>query len=220
MVAIDKIATGQRIRSIRLRLGLTMEEFIERVDGKPGKGRSGTVNNWETGKNAPNAKRLKKIASLGGVTVDYLLHGTKVNSDNFNEVMEKILKQNSDSLSLEKTSSPVLEKLEEYALESISQLRQDHSDFDERVTNEMVMYFKNNWNKIGLSGKHNILSFSKLVSKIDASDNSTLINNHLNDVLSVISNYVDEPTETNKAVVNTEMKYFLISVDNKGKKHN
>ncbi len=197
-----------------------MEEFIERVDGKPGKGRSGTVNNWETGKNAPNAKRLKKIASLGGVTVDYLLHGTKVNSDNFNEVMEKILKQNSDSLSLEKTSSPVLEKLEEYALESISQLRQDHSDFDERVTNEMVMYFKNNWNKIGLSGKHNILSFSKLVSKIDASDNSTLINNHLNDVLSVISNYVDEPTETNKAVVNTEMKYFLISVDNKGKKHN
>lgn len=197
-----------------------MEEFIERVDGKPGKGRSGTVNNWETGKNAPNAKRLKKIASLGGVTVDYLLHGTKVNSDNFNEVMEKILKQNSDSLSLEKTSSPVLEKLEEYALESISQLRQDHSDFDERVTNEMVMYFKNNWSKIGLSGKHNILSFSKLVSKIDASDNSTLINNHLNDVLSVISNYVDEPTETNKAVVNTEMKYFLISVDNKGKKHN
>lgn len=220
MVAIDKIATGQRIRSIRLRLGLTMEEFIERVDGKPGKGRSGTVNNWETGKNAPNAKRLKKIASLGGVTVDYLLHGTKVNSDNFNEVMEKILKQNSDSLSLEKTSSPALEKLEEYALESISQLRQDHSDFDERVTNEMVMYFKNNWSKIGLSGKHNILSFSKLVSKIDASDNSTLINNHLNDVLSVISNYVDEPTETNKAVVYTEMKYFLISVDNKGKKHN
>lgn len=220
MVAIDKKATGQRIRSIRLRLGLTMEEFIERIDGKPGKGRSGTVNNWETGKNAPNSKRLKKIASLGGVTVDYLLHGTKVNSDNFNEVMEKILKQNSDSLSLEETSSPVLEKLEEYALESISQLRQDHSDFDERVTNEMVLYFKNNWNKIGLSGKHNILSFSKLVSKIDASDNSTLINNHLNDVLSVISNYVDEPTETNKAVVNTEMKYFLISVDNKGKKHN
>ena len=109
MVAIDKKATGQRIRSIRLRLGLTMEEFIERIDGKPGKGRSGTVNNWETGKNAPNAKRLKKIASLGGVTVDYLLHGTKVNSDNFNEVMEKILKQNSDSLSLEETSSPVLE---------------------------------------------------------------------------------------------------------------
>ena len=99
-------------------------------------------------------------------------------------------------------------------------MRQDHSDLDERVTNEMVLYFKNNWNKIGLSGKHNILSFSKLVSKIDTSDNSTLINNHLNDVLSVISNYVDEPTETNKAVVNTEMKYFLISVDNKGKKHN
>ncbi|WEV56694.1 helix-turn-helix domain-containing protein [Ligilactobacillus acidipiscis] len=67
--------TGERIREIRLRLGLTMEEFIERIDGKPGKGRSGYVTNWENGKNSPNKKRLAKIAELGNVSVDYLLHG-------------------------------------------------------------------------------------------------------------------------------------------------
>lgn len=66
---------GARIREIRLSLGLTMEEFIEKIDGKSGKGRSGTVNNWETGQNSPNKKRLKSIASLGNVSVNYLLYG-------------------------------------------------------------------------------------------------------------------------------------------------
>lgn len=75
VVMIDKKALGQRIKAIRLRLGLTMEEFIERIDNKPGRGRSGTVNNWETGKNAPNKNRLKRIAELGGVSVEYLLNG-------------------------------------------------------------------------------------------------------------------------------------------------
>lgn len=58
-----------------------MEDFIERIDGKPGRGRSGTVNNWETGKNAPNKKRLKRIAELGGVSINYLMHGYDADKD-------------------------------------------------------------------------------------------------------------------------------------------
>lgn len=50
-----------------------MEEFIERIDNKPGRGRSGTVNNWEKGKNVPNKQRLKKIAELCGTTVQELV---------------------------------------------------------------------------------------------------------------------------------------------------
>lgn len=63
---------GERIKFVRTQLGLTMEEFIQRIDGKDGKGRSGTVNNWETGKNAPNKRRLKRIAELGNISVPYL----------------------------------------------------------------------------------------------------------------------------------------------------
>lgn len=70
---------GNRIKTIRVALGLTMEEFIERIDGKSGRGRSGTVNNWETGKNSPNKKRLAIISKLGNVSVDYLLHGNGSN---------------------------------------------------------------------------------------------------------------------------------------------
>lgn len=89
VIIIDKKALGRRIRAIRLQLGLTMEDFIERIDGKPGRGRSGTVNNWETGKNAPNKKRLKKIADLGGVSVEYLINGSQLSITDTRKLLDK-----------------------------------------------------------------------------------------------------------------------------------
>lgn len=85
----EKIYIGERIKRIRLRLGLTMEEFIERIDDRSGKGRSGAVNNWERGINAPNKKRLAKIADLGGVSIDYLLHGSHATNDEMIELIDK-----------------------------------------------------------------------------------------------------------------------------------
>lgn len=65
---------ANKIRNIRLGLGLTMEEFAERIDDNS---RSGTVANWETGKNAPNPKRLKRIAELAGISVEELTSETQ-----------------------------------------------------------------------------------------------------------------------------------------------
>lgn len=84
---------GSRIRAVRLRLGLSMEEFIERIDNKPGKGRSGTVNNWESGKNAPNKQRLKRIAELGGVSVEYLINGSRLSIDDIKKLADKLTKE-------------------------------------------------------------------------------------------------------------------------------
>ena len=66
---------GKRICKVRLSLGKSMTEFGKMIDdyNPNGKTKSGTVSNWETGKNLPNKKRLKKIADLGNVTVDYLM---------------------------------------------------------------------------------------------------------------------------------------------------
>lgn len=68
---------GQRIKEIRLRIGASMTEFGKIIDGYDpnGKIRSGTVSNWETGKNLPNNDRLKKIAEIGNVDVSFLLTG-------------------------------------------------------------------------------------------------------------------------------------------------
>ncbi|MBS0977089.1 helix-turn-helix transcriptional regulator [Levilactobacillus brevis] len=60
---------------LRISKGMTMNEFGGLIDSNV---KSGTVTNWESGKNAPNKKRLKRIADLCGVSVDFLLNGTQM----------------------------------------------------------------------------------------------------------------------------------------------
>ena len=64
-----KDSSAKRIKDVRIKLGLTMDEFAKKIDAKAS---SGTVANWETGSNLPNATRLAKIADLGHVSVPYL----------------------------------------------------------------------------------------------------------------------------------------------------
>jgi len=59
---------GNRIKSIRLELGETMEEFGLRFNTS-----KGTINNWEKGRNLPNKSNLKAIANIADITVDELL---------------------------------------------------------------------------------------------------------------------------------------------------
>lgn len=77
--SIDPEIVGSRIRDIRKAMGLSMSAFAERINHilNEKKIRSGTVSNWETGKNLPNNERLKAISELGGISVDYLLNGKK-----------------------------------------------------------------------------------------------------------------------------------------------
>ncbi|USS86865.1 helix-turn-helix domain-containing protein [Fructilactobacillus cliffordii] len=63
---------GDRIKTIRLSLGKDVRGFGEMV--KPSTSGS-VVSRWERGINKPNAQRLKSIANLGGVSVNYLLNG-------------------------------------------------------------------------------------------------------------------------------------------------
>lgn len=74
---VDPTVVGSRIRDIRTRLGLSMAAFAEKIDQHESikKTKSGTVSNWETGKNLPNNTRLVRIAELGGISVNELLYG-------------------------------------------------------------------------------------------------------------------------------------------------
>lgn len=106
MNEIDNYKVGQRIRDIRKnKLGLSMAAFGERIDEKV---QSGTVSNWETGKNLPNNQRIKKIALLGGKTVEELLYGKPIDYYQlfhqnktefmklFNNKMNKYFNENTD----------------------------------------------------------------------------------------------------------------------------
>ena len=86
----QKISLGKRIHNIRLSLGLSLNEFAKLVDPY-GKAQSGTVANWEKGRNAPNKKRLARIAKIGHISVDYLLNGfTSEKDKEFEELRKKI----------------------------------------------------------------------------------------------------------------------------------
>lgn len=69
---LDNKAIGARIRSIRRALGETTETFSKHFNPPASKG---TISKWENGKYLPNNKRLKRIAELGGISVDELLYG-------------------------------------------------------------------------------------------------------------------------------------------------
>ncbi len=79
--SIDPEIVGSRIRIIRKGMGLSMSAFAERINRilNEKKIRSGTVSNWETGKNLPNKERLKAIAEVGGISVNELLYGSLEN---------------------------------------------------------------------------------------------------------------------------------------------
>ena len=61
----------QQIRAVRRGLGLSQGRFAERV----GVQHRNVVNDWEAGRHRPRVQTLDRIARLGGVTVEWLLHG-------------------------------------------------------------------------------------------------------------------------------------------------
>lgn len=73
---VDKKAVGQRIKSIRLSKGMTLEEF-----GKLFGASRGNVSLWEKGSSIPNNERLKQISKIGDLSVDELLHGNRDEMD-------------------------------------------------------------------------------------------------------------------------------------------
>lgn len=72
-MSINKKAVGQRIKLIRQSKGMTLEEF-----GKLLEASKGNVSTWEKGVSLPSNKRIKKLASIGNMTVEELLYGNPI----------------------------------------------------------------------------------------------------------------------------------------------
>lgn len=75
---VDNISVGNRIKSIRKNLGITLEEFGILTDNA----HKSLVSKWEKGQSLPNNKRLKIISEIGNLSVDELLYG----SENINKL--------------------------------------------------------------------------------------------------------------------------------------
>lgn len=119
---MDKNLTtlGDRIRSLRKSKGLTMEEFGKLFDAS-----KSIVSRWERNISEPNAKRLKHIAKLAGVSVDELLHGEGYTP----ERVERMLENNPNEL------EQVFTKLFIEDLEDLSFLDDDVRKFITKILN-------------------------------------------------------------------------------------
>ena len=80
-------SVGWRIKRIREELGISMSDFALLIDDKA---KSGTVANWETGKNLPNRKRLNRIAELGNTTVNQLLNSNPLSDYSTDELLQEL----------------------------------------------------------------------------------------------------------------------------------
>lgn len=81
---------GERIKSIRQSLGLSMNEFGQLFNPPASKG---VVSNWENDYNLPNNTRLKKIAKLCNVTTEQLLYGNPLSQYSTKELLEELLRR-------------------------------------------------------------------------------------------------------------------------------
>ena len=85
--------TGARIKTIRIMLGKTQSDLANSINkqlGSDGTVTRGTVNNWEHGRNLPNKRRLKAIADIANVSVDFLLNGNHMTIDDVQNFYKQI----------------------------------------------------------------------------------------------------------------------------------
>ena len=72
---VNNSEVGRRINSIRKDMGINQEDFGKRIYDA----HKSLVSKWEKGQSLPNNERLKKIAEIGGITVNELLYGNMKN---------------------------------------------------------------------------------------------------------------------------------------------
>lgn len=63
---------SKRIKYIRKKLGMTMEQFGSHLGNSP----KSTIATWESGRNIPSQKKLQLIAIVGETTTDWIKWGT------------------------------------------------------------------------------------------------------------------------------------------------
>lgn len=90
---------GNKIKNIRIGLGMSMEEFGRQFEPEADKGQ---VSKWESNKYSPNSRRIKRIAELGGVSVDELLTHDEQYKLAVDEAYTKIRQEYDELVSLKK----------------------------------------------------------------------------------------------------------------------
>ena len=152
----DKEKIGQRIKSIRLKLGMTTKDFGTLLNAT-----DSNVSSWEKGRTSPNPERLRNIAKLGNMTVDELLYGSfRYNIIMFLTMFEVELK-NDKSVPTELHAS-IIENLKNRYFDSDGKLIDDWFGYDS--LEDLIQSFHNYANKLVEMAKKGTLKEETILS--------------------------------------------------------
>lgn len=120
----NKENIGQRIKAIRLSLGMTTKDFGALLGAT-----DSNVSSWEKGRTSPNPERLRNIAKLGKMTVDELLYGSFKDNIVSLLIMFEIMLKNDKSVPTELHDS-ILKSLKNRYIDSNGNLIEDWYYYD------------------------------------------------------------------------------------------
>ena len=137
----DKKAIGFRIKTIRQKLGLTLEEFGSLIDNAS----KSNVSKWESGVSVPSNHRLKLIATLGKTSVDEILNGS---IENFRySIIKQLYEGNMLETGMKENNKELYRHLggTEFINEVYEQVAKENLGYDDR--DKIVHTFKMMYNK-------------------------------------------------------------------------
>jgi len=152
----ENIMIGKRIKSIRISKGIDLAKFGKMVNPPAS---ASIVSRWERGINLPNSQRIKSIAEIGNVSVNFLLNGTQMSI--------KDIKKFQSTLSRDNLTDEEKKRVKEISIETRSAIQSVNEPFD-KVSRQV---FKNSF-LAGLSPEELTLAnhISILLSHISDSE--------------------------------------------------
>ncbi|MEN2361199.1 helix-turn-helix domain-containing protein [Levilactobacillus brevis] len=152
----ENIMIGKRIKSIRISKGIDLAKFGKMVNPPAS---ASIVSRWERGINLPNSQRIKSIAEIGNVSVDFLLNGTQMSI--------KDIKKFQSTLSRDNLTDEEKKRIKEISIETRSAIQSVNEPFD-KISRQV---FKDSF-LVGLSPEARILAnqISILIGQISTSE--------------------------------------------------
>ncbi|WP_087717096.1 helix-turn-helix domain-containing protein [Levilactobacillus brevis] len=152
----ENIMIGKRIKSIRISKGIDLAKFGKMVNPPAS---ASIVSRWERGINLPNSQRIKSIAEIGNVSVNFLLNGTQMSI--------KDIKKFQSTLSRDNLTDEEKKRIKEISIETRSAVQSVNEPFD-KISRQV---FKDSFLS-DLSPEKRILAnhISILLSHISASE--------------------------------------------------
>ncbi|HAQ2434739.1 TPA: helix-turn-helix domain-containing protein [Enterococcus faecium] len=120
----DPKKVGRKIRSIRMELGMTMEQFGSYLDNSP----KSTIATWESGRNIPSKKKLRLVADIANCSVENLLFDEDFIPEKSKNNL--VLSRKIEKYSINKAQNT---NEQETTVELIDELKEENSKLKEKI---------------------------------------------------------------------------------------